>query len=79
MHPRIEKNKGAMASRPDSDHVDDAFPRMVDMVNDTFGRVEILEGDRPSIGSSMSPRMEDYDYHEVDVQGEDDSPKNIRY
>lgn len=59
MHPRIEKNKGAMASRPDSDHVDDAFPRMVDMVNDTFGCVEMLEGDRPSIGSSMSPRMED--------------------
>eukprot|EP00268_Persea_americana_P042646 TRINITY_DN4269_c1_g1_i4.p2 TRINITY_DN4269_c1_g1~~TRINITY_DN4269_c1_g1_i4.p2 ORF type:complete len:108 (-),score=17.87 TRINITY_DN4269_c1_g1_i4:554-877(-) len=61
-----------------TNHDEDAFPRMVDMVNDVFARAPIEDNVEAHMGGNATACM-DEDNNEEDVQAQDNSPENIQY
>ena len=72
LHPRSHVNVGAGTNNEDS------FPRMVDMLNDVFGRAR-NEGDPESHVGGSTSICPDEANDQGFVEGQDDSPENIQY
>eukprot|EP00268_Persea_americana_P042645 TRINITY_DN4269_c1_g1_i3.p1 TRINITY_DN4269_c1_g1~~TRINITY_DN4269_c1_g1_i3.p1 ORF type:complete len:178 (-),score=24.01 TRINITY_DN4269_c1_g1_i3:633-1166(-) len=65
-------------SMDSTNHDEDAFPRMVDTVNDVFARVPIEDNVEAHMGGNATACM-DEDNNEEDVQAQNNSPENIQY
>ena len=57
---------------------EDAFPRMVDMVNDVFARIPNEDGVEYHMGG-CAPTCMDETNHEEEVHAQDNSPEGIQY